>query len=481
MSYNKDIEAKILRNANQRFSRMEQQFYTSGTSLKNIVRGVSLNSQMIDTIRKDPSSGLENIDLDGVNGIITLFNTSNEAKTQIAPQTYTLFGTDTNTGIQIDGSDPLNLRIWDKNFGLGTEQQLFSINPGLSTSFVPFKANSTSQFVDSVTLNSDLTITNTTGTLQQRLSNTTQNFYKSSDSDILMQIEGDASSGDSLYIRRLNTGLSQSTNLLQVEYGDDSIETRIVRANYNAIVEDKLTIGDSTLDTTYDLYVNGTANIADNVTLDHQLTLLSTATSGGTPDVIISGASTSPNGGRLAFGDGTGWKFVIGSPINDYIAILEQGGASTNATVTISGDVFANSYTPFTGSHIGSYGDSDNLTPGMVMAVESATLIDINQTDVVLKIAEAKDIPFGVYVKTIDNTSSCFVNALGEGGALVTKQDGISIMKGDYLIVSSQKPGMLTRKTTQTPGKNVVAKSLDNVTWEQGETEKLVPVVYMCG
>ena len=123
------------------------------------------------------------------------------------------------------------------------------------------------------------------------------------------------------------------------------------------------------------------------------------------------------------------------------------GTISKTATkLVVVGSVKANSYTPFTGSHIITIDNSiniDTIKSGMIMsATGTSDYKDINNSIIMCKpsVVTTDKTVYGVYSfnETIVNSNSniaattYYVNSLGEGGILVTNFNG-EIQNGDYI------------------------------------------------
>ena len=148
-----------------------------------------------------------------------------------------------------------------------------------------------------------------------------------------------------------------------------------------------------------------------------------------------------------------GGKFdtgIVGIGTNvpaDYITTTPFVSAfeSTLTKLVVVGNVLANSYGPFTGSHIINIDNSvtiDNLLYGMIMSsTGTVNYKDINNSIVTVKpsfINNDKTV-YGVYSskETIKNennieTTVYYTNSVGEGGILVNNYNG-EIQNGDYI------------------------------------------------
>ena len=87
------------------------------------------------------------------------------------------------------------------------------------------------------------------------------------------------------------------------------------------------------------------------------------------------------------------------------------------------------------------------------------------------KIADAGDIPFGVFSKIDETDGKAVVCGLGEGGIRVA-QEGMSVPKaGDYLEISGNHYGYAVRAKEQILGKSTVAKVLADVSFSKSKID----------
>ena len=193
----------------------------------------------------------------------------------------------------------------------------------------------------------------------------------------------------------------------------------------------------------------------------------------------ISFSQTDGQGVPFITSDGGNGRIHLGKNAGINASFIQFSNDGNNASLTLRGDctlIDGGTYTPFTGSHIGTL--EEDLELGTILAIKSVKSVSVSDNEYEFQVCDDVALPFGVYAGETDEGKTK-ANAVGEGGVLVKKETCGDIKAGDYL--SSHSDGSAKKKSVQNVDKYTVAKALCNVEWEEDETEKLLPVVYLMG